>query len=74
MLDATILSETPPLCCCYGHRGSQVCVPVTGGRATRVLHGAVNVRTGEVLMLITKVWDALTHQHLLEMIRTQKPS
>ena len=69
MLDETIITETPPLCCCYGRRGSQVCIPITGSRAVRVLHGVINVTTGEALLLITKVWDALTHQYLLEMIR-----
>jgi hypothetical protein len=69
MLDETIVTETPPLYCCYGHRGSQVCIPVTGSRAKRVLHGVINIMTGEVLLLITKVWDAVTHQYFLEMIR-----
>jgi hypothetical protein len=69
MLDETIITETPPLCCCYGRVGQQVCVPVTGCRATRILHGVVNIRSGDVLLLITKVWDAVTHQYFLEMIR-----
>jgi hypothetical protein len=69
MLDETIITETPPLSSCYGHRGQQVCVPVTGNRAKRVLHGALNVRTGALVLLITDQWDHVTHQYFLTMVR-----
>ena len=69
MLDETILTETPPLRCCYGRVGQQVCIPITGNRAKRILHGVLNVTTGDLLMLITEVWDEVTHQYFLEMIR-----
>jgi hypothetical protein len=69
MLDEVIITETPPLYCGYGRSGQQVCVPVTGQRAKRVLHGALNISTGTTLLLLTQVWDALTHQYFLEMIR-----
>lgn len=70
MLDETIITETPPLYSCYGRRGEQVRVPITGSHARRVLHGVINIYTGEVLLLITEVWDAQTHQYFLEMIRS----
>jgi len=70
MLDETIITETPPLYSCYCRIGEQCCVPITGNRQKRVLHGAINVRSGEVLLLITKVWDEQTHQYFLEMIRS----
>jgi transposase InsO family protein len=69
MLDEVIVTETPPLYSCYGRRGEQVCIPITGNRQKRVLHGAINIRTGTVLLLITEIGDALTHQFFLEMIR-----
>lgn len=69
MLDEIIITETPPLYSCYGRRGEQVCVPVTGHRAKRIIHGAINIITGELLLLITHIWDSLTHQYFLEMIR-----
>jgi len=69
MLDEVIITETPPLYCCYGRRGQQVCVPITGSRAKRIIHGALNIKTGELLLLITEVWDEVTHQFFLEMIR-----
>jgi transposase len=68
MLDEVIITETPPLYCCYGRIGQQVCVPITGNRAKRIVHGALNITTGELLLLITEVWDEVTHQFFLEMI------
>src|ERR1051325_4200294 len=68
MLDEVIITETPPLYCCYGRSGQQVSVPITGSRAKRIVHGALNVKTGELLLLITEVWDEVTHQFFLEMI------
>jgi len=70
MLDETIITETPPLSSCYGRIGKQVCVPITGNRQKRIIHGAINILTGDLLLLITEVWDALTHQYFLEMIRS----
>jgi DDE superfamily endonuclease len=69
MLDETIILETPPLYSCYGRIGARVCVPVTGNHARRVLHGVLNVWSGEVLLLITDAWVQETHQAFLRMIR-----
>lgn len=44
-------------------------MPITGNRAKRIVHGALNIVTGSVLLLITDCWDANTHQYFLEMIR-----
>ena len=70
MLDETIITETPPLYSCYCRIGEQALVPITGNRQKRVLHGALNIRSGDVVLLITKVWDEVTHQYFLEMIRS----
>jgi transposase len=69
MLDETIITETPPLYSCYCRVGEQKLIPITGNRQKRVLHGAINIESGDCLLLITEVWDALTHQYFLEMIR-----
>jgi hypothetical protein len=69
MLDETIICETPPLYSCYGRRGQQVCVPITGNRAKRILHGVINIASGAVLLLITNEWVQETHQYFLSMIR-----
>ena len=70
MLDETIITETPPLYSCYGHIGEQVRVPITGNRAKRILHGAINVTSGDVALLITEEWTKETHQWFLTMIRS----
>ena len=70
MLDETIITETPPLYSCYGHRGAQVRVPITGNRSKRFLHGAINVRTGDVSLLITREWTKEIHQGFLSVIRS----
>jgi hypothetical protein len=70
MLDETIITETPPLYNAYGHIGEQVRVPITGNRTKRILHGAMNVRSGDVALLITEQWTNETHQAFLEMIRS----
>jgi len=69
MLDEVIICETPPLYSCYCRIGEQCRVPVTGDRRKRILHGVINIRAGDVLLLITEVWDELTHQYFLQMIR-----
>jgi hypothetical protein len=69
MLDELIVTETPPLYYCYGRVGQQVSVPITGNRAKRVLHGTINVGSGDVLLLITEEWVQETHQAFLGMIR-----
>lgn len=70
MLDETILTETPPLYGCYGRRGEQVRVPIWGSRGRRILHGAINVQTGDVVLLVTKQWKQAEHQEFLQQIRS----
>jgi len=69
MLDEVIITETPPLYSCYGRRGQQVYVPIIGQRAKRILHGAINIYSGEVVLLISCEWVAETHQMFLRLIR-----
>jgi len=71
MLDETIITETPPLYHCYGRIGEQVCVPISGNRAKRILHGALNIRSGDVLLLITEEWVQETHQAFLTRLRSR---
>jgi hypothetical protein len=70
MLDETIITETPPLYAAYGHIGEQVRVPITGNRAKRILHGAINVGSGDVALLITHVWEQEEHQAFLSQVRS----
>lgn len=69
MLDETIITETPPLYCCYGRVGRQVSVPISGGHKRRILHGAINVGTGDVVLEVTKEWNQVTHRDLLSLVR-----
>jgi DDE superfamily endonuclease len=71
MLDETIVTETPPWYAAYGHVGEQVRVPITGNRGKRVLHGALNIRSGAVALLSTDGWDQQTHQAFLSLVRAQ---
>jgi hypothetical protein len=68
-LDETIICETPPLYSCYGRKGEQVRVPISGNRAKRILHGAINIASGAVVLLLTTEWVQETHQYFLSMIR-----
>src|SRR5512135_1476310 len=70
MLDETIITETPPLHSRYGHIGRQVRVPIAGHRAKRVLHGAINVRTGDGAAMITGAWTQAEHQDVLSVVRS----
>jgi hypothetical protein len=70
MLDETIVTETPPLYAASGHLGEQVRVPITGNRAKRILYGAINVGSGEVVLLITEVREQEEHQAFLSLIRS----
>lgn len=69
MLDEVIITETPPLYCCYGRRGQSVTVPITGNHDRRILHGAINVESGDLLLMISDEWVQETHQAFLHMIR-----
>ena len=69
MLDETIITETPPLYASYSHIGQQARVPITGNRAKRILHGTINIHSGDVLLLITTAWTQEEHQAYLPMIR-----
>src|SRR4051812_34220573 len=69
MLDETIITETPPLYSADGPIGQQVRVPITSNRAKRILLGAINIKSGDVALLITAEWVNETHQAFLTMIR-----
>ena len=70
MLDETIITETPPLYSCYCRKGEQASIPITGNRAKRILHGAINIESGDVMLMISHEWVQETHQHFLKMIRS----
>ncbi len=50
--DETTLREFPPLRSAWARRGEQAVVTISGRNSRRVLHGAVNVVTGEVVRVV----------------------
>src|SRR5579872_1181407 len=70
MLDETIITETPPLYSCYGRIGQQVSVPITGSHKRRILHGAINVGSGDVVLAVTKEWDQVTSRGFPSHLQT----
>ncbi len=50
--DETTLREFPPLRAAWARRGEQAVVAISGRNSRRVLHGAVNVVTGEVVRVV----------------------
>ena len=69
MLDEIIVVEIPPLYSCYSRIGEQKCVPIFGGHSRRVVHGALNIQSGDLALLITEEWNQWTHQDFLSMVR-----
>jgi transposase len=50
--DETTVRELPPLRCAWAKRGEQAIVVISGRNARRVIHGAINVRTGELAHIV----------------------
>ena len=50
--DETTLREFPPLRAAWARRGQQQIVVISGRNARRVVHGALNVSTGEFVSLV----------------------
>jgi hypothetical protein len=69
MLDETIITETPPLSSCYAPLGERVSVPISGRHGRRILHGVLNIHSGDVLLLITPEWTQIEHRCFLDLIR-----
>jgi len=69
MLDELIVLETPPLYSCYARCGEQKSIPILGGHARRIVHGAINIGTGDIQLLITPQWNRFTPQDFLHVIR-----
>jgi transposase len=71
--DETILRLFPPLRMAWGPMGQQVCVPITGYNARRVLFGAINLRTGHrVLYRGKSMRQAEFHRFLRNLRRAYK--
>ena len=68
--DETILRMFPPLRQAWGMRGEQVCVPISGRNARRVLFGAIDIRTGNRIVRRAKgLWQSEVQAFLCELRR-----
>ncbi len=68
-MDETIITETPPLRAAWALRGHQAEVPITGNRAKRVLYGALNPKSGDLLLGESLRWDQVAVQRFFGAIR-----
>jgi transposase len=50
--DETTLREFPPLRAAWARRGEQAVVTISGRNSRRVLHGALNISTGELVRVV----------------------
>ena len=68
-LDETILTETPPLRKGWAHIGKQALVPIAGNRSKRIMYGALNIKTGNLILHDSLKWNQYEFQPFLTMIR-----
>ena len=74
--DETTLREFPPLRAGWARRGEQAVVVVTGRNSRRVVHGALNAATGELVTLIrerSRQDDCLAFVETLGQVRPAVP-
>ena len=74
--DETTLREFPPLRAAWSKRGQQTTVTISGRNARRVVHGAVQARTGELVRVVRerhRADDALALVAALGAIRPAAP-
>ena len=67
-MDETILTERPPLRKTWARSGEQALVPITGNRDKRIMYGALNIKTGSMLLCDTPTCNQDDFQVFLFMI------
>ncbi|HEY8291993.1 MAG TPA: IS630 family transposase, partial [Thermomicrobiales bacterium] len=72
--DETTLREFPPLRAAWARRGEQAVVTISGRNARRVLHGAVNVATGEVVRVVRERNRGADSAALVAALATRTPA
>lgn len=74
--DETTVREFPPLRAGWSKRGAQAAVVVTGRNAQRVVHGALNAATGELVALVqprSRTAEVVTTVETLGRLRPDVP-
>jgi transposase len=72
--DETTLREFPPLRAAWGRRGEQVVVTISGRNARRVLHGALNIVTGEMVRVIREQSRGVDSAALIAALAARTPA
>lgn len=72
--DETTLREFPPLRAAWARRGEQAVVTISGRNARRVLHGAVNVATGEMVRVVRERNRAADSAALIAALAARTPA
>jgi transposase len=72
--DETALREFPPLRAAWARRGEQAEVTISGRNARRVLHGALNVTTGEVVRIVREHNRGLDSAALVAALAVRTPA
>jgi transposase len=72
--DETTLREFPPLRASWSKRGRQAIVTISGRNARRVVHGAVQGRTGELVRVVRERHRADDALALIEALGALRPA
>jgi len=72
--DETTLREFPPLRAAWARRGEQAVVTISGRNARRVLHGALNIVTGEMVRVVRERNRGADSAALVAALAAQTPA
>jgi transposase len=71
--DETTLREFPPLRSAWAKRGKQQVVVISGRNGRRVIHGALNIQTGELVRIVRERSRTDDAQAFVEALGKQRP-
>jgi transposase len=71
--DETTLREFPPLRCAWAKRGQQQVVVMSGRNGRRVIHGALNGQTGDLVRLVRERSRTDDCQAFVELLGNVRP-
>ena len=74
MADETTLRELPPLRAAWARRGEQAIVEISGRNARRVLHGALNVTSGEWVAVMRERGRSADSEAFLQELGQRRPT
>jgi transposase len=72
--DETTLREFPPLRAAWARRGEQAVVTISGRNSRRVLHGALNIVTGEMVRVAREHGRGADSAALVAMLAARTPA